>query len=366
MRIDSTNFSCQLAQSLRSLSVIALIERIVNDADHSALREFHNHRHLFRVFNSTSVRFAEYVQDLRKKFTSKPSQIVDDAHDLTIDKFSGIPDPSLDQEPAKHGPDCRHYFKAFLQFFYKNTRQKSIPLNSIHEETLAANYLQGLVRRHFYLSILECERRLNRTRNRYVWRINGGSVTVRFPDGFKGHLRREWLENHIPDIDLSRPGESYRIQEKIDAFFGLNSTACDNHVSYHPEDGAVNPPVFSDWYPNCPIDLVETIALEKAISIETQRPAIQSLGPDTIRNMVRAIFHAIERERYGVSDMANRFGISKSTVSRFAGNQWEENQENIPDLWQNTAHVVSKHPALIGAAQESGIWQTIVKVLKKN
>jgi hypothetical protein len=93
------------------------------------------------------------------------------AYDLTVDKFSHLPADGTDSPGRRsEGPDCRHYFQAFLTHVTQKLKASS-PVNSIQAEIIATGSLRALVARHFYLSCVEGRRRVQRLVRRYLWRI---------------------------------------------------------------------------------------------------------------------------------------------------------------------------------------------------
>ncbi|MBN2328680.1 MAG: hypothetical protein JXR73_16180, partial [Candidatus Omnitrophica bacterium] len=175
MNIDRLNTRVDEKMDITTLSLTSLIERVVYDSDSDALRELHDHRFVFRLKDSKPIRLAEFILGLRRKITLDPNSLLDDAYDLTIDKFSHLPASrgaqfSSGQRLIHPGPDCRCYFKAFLNH-YTRMRQAEPTLKPIREDDRAAAHLQGLVIRHFYLSLLECRRRINSPLRWYVWRV---------------------------------------------------------------------------------------------------------------------------------------------------------------------------------------------------
>ena len=101
------------------------------------------------------------------------------------------------------------------------------------------------------------------------------------------------------------------------------------------------------------------VADEKARNISFQRPSIRELGQDRLRSMVLEIFDALQEDEIEDGRMADKYGLSKATFSRFAGVRWQDGNGIIPDLWCNTAHVLAGHPVFNEAAQESGVWARV-------
>ena len=81
--------------------------------------------------------------------------------------------------------------------------------------------------------------------------------------------------------------------------------------------------------------------------------------------MVQHIFEKIADDDYHDIAVARMFGLSKATFSRFAGSRWDASKRNIPDLWLNTAQVLSVHPDFKETALEAGVWKQVVLTLDK-
>lgn len=89
----------------RTLSLVELIQQIVEAGDLEALHEFHNNRPIFRYNNGPPLVLAEYLMELREGIIRRGSvhfithEKADKAYDMTIEKFTNIP---MSQETAKY------------------------------------------------------------------------------------------------------------------------------------------------------------------------------------------------------------------------------------------------------------------------
>ena len=209
--------------------------------------------------------------------------------------------------------------------------------------------MQGLVRRQFYLALLEIKRQLNPFRSRYDWKVSGGgTLTLYLPVAIKGLERRTWLEENIENPDPSREGERERIQSIINRAFI-------NHRIVQLEDAqniADEKPRSSHW----PDDgsepsLAEVVAEEKAHNIKKQRPAVKELGTEKLKQLILRIFDEIRDTDYSDGKLAHDFGLSKGTFSRFAGSKWYKKETSLPDLWRNTAKILAQDPAFEGISK---------------
>ena len=357
----------------RYSSLVELAECVVHDSDRQALHELHDYRTVFKYRQSERMLLAEYLERLRRELAEEDVVQADQIYYLTLDKFSNLPPQDApttaeDDHPRGRGPDCRNYFRAFLKWMVENRKGKSV-LCAVEEEGLAARSLQGLIRRHFSLSRLECVRKNSGGFTRYDWMIENGRITVFLPRELEGRQRRAWLEEYIPDADPGRPDERERIQDIINKRFQRvwqvsfedqrHSAAHHSHVSDLLAD---------DVFRNLTVEgLARFVSEEKAQNIDRQRPAIRALGSKTLKKMILDVFETISEDAYEPSAIAKEYNLSKSTMSRFAGTRWAEESEGedtkVPDLWFNTSCTLAKHPVYIEAAQQAGVWKRTKKIL---
>jgi hypothetical protein len=84
--------------------------------------------------------------------------------------------------------------------------------------------------------------------------------------------------------------------------------------------------------------------------------------------MTRQILDALAEDQYCLAAVAQQYGLSKATLSRFAGIRWDPRGlpkvPRVPDLWRNIAKVVGSNPDFIEAAKRAGVWQSIEKALE--
>lgn len=264
----------------------------------------------------------------------------DEAYDLALTKFSQL---SNSEEKSKRQIDCRHYFRAYCNYV-----QESAPkgLNALEHEMFECQALQGLVKRQFHYALKECERRMHKSRFR--WQLPGGHLVVYMPDHIIGRERAKWLENHVPDPNPRVPMEVRRIQQIIDEVF-FNGVEYEDEtkgekrgdrdllesVCYVPGED------IAEFELN---QLAQVVATEKRIQIHRQRKAIQVLGAERLQQLIERIFEDVASGDYVLSDIARHFGISLPTFTRFAGAFWNHPMKQVPDLWENTAMVLTSHP----------------------
>ena len=62
--------------------------------------------------------------------------------------------------------------------------------------------------------------------------------------------------------------------------------------------------------------------------------------------------------------LAEAFGLSQATLSRFAGSRWRSGaRTRLPDLWRNVAQTLARHTAFIEMAEKAGVWGKVQRVL---
>ena len=361
----------------RTISLIDLIKKIANSDDSQALFEFHNNRSVFSFNNGPSLVLIEYLIELRESVLRGGSksfnlfEVADMAYDLTKEKFTNLPThPKPKSSPIgenvekmkRKGPDCRLYYRAYLKRCAKTFNEKS-PDGEIMKELQAAKIMQGLVRRQFYYSLLEAERKLkNPFRSRYNWNVNGGTITVYLPVAVKGLKRRKWLEERFESANPLKKGERERIQGIINREF-LNERIVEIE---NVQNLADEKHCFGYWKENeTEVTLAEVVAEEKAENIEKLRPTIKALGKEKLKQLILRVFDEIRDADYSDGKLARNFGLSRATYSRFCGSKWHGKESTIPALWMNTAQVLSQNPAFKEMLNETGFRAQVQNTLKR-
>ena len=355
----------------RRASLPGLVQRIVNESDALALREFHDHRRPFHFAKDRALRFVDYLRRLQATnvvhaWSGGCSQVLEDAYDLTVAKFINLP---IQSEPGHTGPDCRLYFQAFLKHFARR-RGGASARSALEMDALAAEVLQGLVARHFYLSCLECGRRRSRQFiRRLVCKVGKRDLCLWFPSSMTTRQCRAWLnvnlkaENSILGREqvqslisdrLVRP----RLQRAMQRGEVPRQISTGKSLISLPEVQAFR------WQ-----GLAQVVAEEKAEHIDAQRPTIRALGRLPLKGLIRRIFEDLSSDQYDMTAVAHTFGLNKATLSRFASINWSSRKGShdktvIPDLWRNTAGILAQHPDFIEAAKKAGVWDRVVSIAR--
>jgi len=369
-RADTVAVDDRQAATYRRMPLGDLIRRIVQSSDRAALEQLHNHRPLFRLPGGRPMLLAPFVQRLCEtpRATARVdgnTAMLDRAYDLTIDKFSHLPEDGLSRAaPRAGGTDCRYYYRSVLQALDQWVETHNVG-SALEQEIAAATILQRRVARNFRLSCLEAKRAHNPAISRYAWQVNGRVIYLWLPLSMPGHARRRWLEEHVDDLDPSRTGERARIQAIVDRHLGVPHPV--------PWDDPAGSLVASHGPATDPLDqevtlhgLARVVAEEKAQNLSHQRPAIQALGGDALKRLVLSIFEDLGQGQYEEKRLAETFGLSAATFSRFAGSRWAEYATGrIPDLWNNVAQTLAGHASFVEIAQQAGVWPQVQRVLEQ-
>ncbi len=358
----------------RRLSLLRLAMLIAHNSDKKALQELHDNRTVFYYRGDRPLRLAEFTDKLRqsqlgRQWCNHNAQVLENAYDLTISKFSNLPDQEQDGQDVKlDGPDCRYYFEAFVRHAAKRMGAECYK-NEAERETKMAGLLQNLVIRHFRLSCLECSRATEELTRRYRWKVNGYIIGILLPIHIPPSQCSRWLADNIPDVDPSRPGERDRVQAAVDRLVTRQKVISLESIDQSEMiagPSCLQLEIEQEMTVN---GLADVVAEEKAQNIESQRTAIRQLGKGKLRTMIRQIFDSLARGAYEPMSIADRLGISRPTFTRFAGSRWPTEADNrtnlpIPDLWLNTAQTLAGHPAFVRAAESAGVLKHVQETLQ--
>jgi len=350
----------------RRMPLLELIRQIASQGDRTALTELHENRPLFRYEGEKDLLMAAFLlrmkeSRLARKWTGGNGMALENAYDLTLDKFSNLPAGSAEKGTAHEtgGPDCRYYYRAYYDYCVARLPQGGRRQNGMNAELRAAAMLQGMVARHFYLSCLESRRRAQHLIRRYLWQKDGCALGLWMPSTLPGSRCRQWLETNVPDCDPRRAGERERVQSIVNLRLTRPRVIPLDRVAGGASEVAA--PVSSLIEAEISVQgLARTVADEKAQNIDHQRPAIQALGKEKLRRLVLGVFDSVANGESCAKDLADAYGLSYPTFSRFAGSRWNRPEGGAtarepPDLWTNTARVLSLHSGFIEAADKAGL-----------
>lgn len=342
-----------------------LAERIAKFGDKEALEEFHTHRTPFQIRGSGSLAFMQYVEALFNEtwFADTAAHIptvLEQARDLVTDRFSSIPSEHDESFGIHSRTDCRHYFAAFAKYAKAQIDPESSKLN---QELQSARILQTFVTRHSHFSCLECKRQSQKLTRRYNWKIGSHVLVIWIPYEIPGSRCKSWLKENLPDVDPVRHGERDRVQAIVDQLLTRRQIFSLDVMNGEAEHIAAPASTVSTLIEEelAATTLSDVVASEKATNIANQRPAIRRLGPDQLQRMIHHVFESLLNEHDTEAQIAQEFGLSTPTFSRFAGRRWSNGTHeifpaNVPDLWKNTAHILANHPQFMATARQSASW----------
>lgn len=362
---------CGELEDLRLLPTHVLIRRIACHGDRAALDEFHNHRRIFQYKHGPPLLLVDFVAmvfatERRVRAFGLPSEVLDRAYDLTVDKFFQVPAEPVPEDgtaedngsnPLKRaGPDCRHYFRIMARNI-DAWQHKHPQLDPLALEAATARIAQRRVAFHCWWSCLEACRGARRAWSRFTWRRPDGNVLVWMPRWLPAAHRRAWLERHLPAADPRRANEKQRIQEIIDSHLGLGEAVPFDDTMHSSPSGRIGSVL--DLLVQAEVaqrGLAGFVAREKSDRIAEQRPAIRRLGPARLRAMIRRVFENLETDGGEDHAIAAAFGLSRATFSRFAGRRWKSGDPRpIPDLWFNVAAVAGRFAMFRELAAAAGV-----------
>jgi hypothetical protein len=278
-------------------SLLTLIERIAYDSDVDARDELHGRRRPCR-WDGQFVSIATFLEGRAERARyAWTEDVVECARDLTFDKFWQMPDEG---SRAARGTDCRGYFTAVAAHCRSITSEH----DELEREVMVADALRSFILRHFLFSLREASRQSRRRRD---------------VEATAGALHAQHLSGDPRALGLPWSVE-----------YGLS--------------------VYG---------LAEVVAREKAVNLDSQRPAIRTLGRELVAQLVRAVFNELAVDDLNLTRIAKRFKLNPATLTRFAGIRWRAGNGNVPDLWANTARVLGRSPRFREAAEAAGVWPGI-------
>jgi len=365
------------SQVYNSFSTAELISRIARLSDQDALNHLISSRKLLWYSNKLFL-LPDFLILLRENYYRPyiiiPSderdldEKIDLTYDRTLQKFL-ILKPQDEIKPIP-GPYCNHQYHRMNQEILK-LKEESPNLNEVELESEVSRIFHKTVISHLRYSWLETCRITNRFSKRYRWRVKGGFIELKKPSWMDGRAFGNWLNENIPNPDHTSKNEKERVQDIIDQIFGFGSIArIDLNEERKMELSVSYDPVEKEAKKYVSINLYKIVAHEKAELVQKQRPAIRKLGKEKLKELVLYILDNYLSEDKTDEDIAEEFGISKSTFSRFAGKDWRKNPGSrseiiIPDLWKNMASVIMQNPVIAETAISLGIKDFIDKIVNQ-
>jgi len=371
------------------LDLVALLTRIV-DGDRLALDTLVTDRQpLLRHGRSVSI--PEWIETVSQADASRWSggdEIAELARDLIYDRFTQMPaDPASPSDGSEAGcvaprcgVDCRNYYRGFIDHLPATSE---VALDTIHPKrackttsrldynTWVHHRFNGYVHRHWRLCLSEAWRRQQRLTIAYEFRSSGVAVRLWVPASIPPRKRAAWIERNfgpvLPDASDTMSVQ-HRLQSQIDGWLdhalrererGLRSSM--QHAPFGPNLSLAS--IEQGWTQQ---GLARTVAHEKAQTPERLRTSIAALGAERIKALILGIFEDMIQGTYHPASTARSFGLHKSTLTRFAAARWHPGDDGpVPDLWLNTAQILTSQPRFAAALEEAGL-DHLVSVLEQS
>lgn len=349
-------------RGLEMLPLLVLLELIVFFNDDEALRELHDRRTPC-LWSGREVSVFEYLETLSRtamvwRRAGGNHEALEDAFALTVDKLTNVPEVNPEGPHLKsHGPDRRCFYRDCLRAISR-FRGENPDLGPFELEMEVASILQTAAARALRFSCLEARRSRNPLRSRYGWPVAGETITLWMPTSMSGVRRRAWLEATVDDPDPRRPGERRRVQAIVDSRLGTPHHVALDRASPGSLPRSAGGPLQTLIQQEIGVrGLAVVVAEEKVDSIDRLRPTIQMLGPAPLKALVLRIFSELSRGCYEGKAVAESFGLSPPTLSRFAGAKRDPRRgSELADLWRNVAWLLrAECPVFIEAVEEAGL-----------
>jgi hypothetical protein len=324
---------------------------------------------------------SEFVWKLREntiKLRDSKKTIIEDiddaAYDLTIRKFAELPlekdysekKDNISKKLKQKQVDCRNYYRVVLSKL-KDWKERNPDVSELDEERMIGEILQKLVVKHYHWSRREFLRKKRPFSVRYIHKINNKTISLWYPAGLRAEDFRKWVKQNLskPVKDVS--GEQNRLQGELDKLFYQGSLPLDEYMD-SKSDTVLQSIEYTSETGLSAANLAKAVASDKLYRINALRPAIKKLGKKSLAQLIFRIFDDIDRDSFKDNEIANDFGLSKATFSRFAGSNWKNKSDpneivSVPDLWKNTAKVIASDPDFCETAHHAGILKYIRNII---
>ncbi|PKN62629.1 MAG: hypothetical protein CVU57_23560 [Deltaproteobacteria bacterium HGW-Deltaproteobacteria-15] len=374
-------------RKLERESTVQLIRRIVEKSDRQALHVLLETRRLFRLKdNKPPLLLSEFLMVLHDRIAPpeeshfEACRLADCTYDLTLEKYTNLPDPQDDKPQGKQSKekgtstDCRKYYRAFLQVIERINERGEIK-TQLQEEAHASAVLQPLVYKNFLWSKLECKR-YTPFAVRYTYEIGDKKIYLWYPSHMTVEGFKSWLKENTKEINMAVPGAQKQVQNLIDKCLGRGFQFSFEQYGANRIPGAIDPSsAFQIKEGRLFVQqLAQVVAEEKSEGVNDLRPAISKIGKDAVKELVLQIFFELDQDDYRLTPLAEKYGISKAALSRFAGSKWFEKADTndeandkveIPDLWKNTAQVLAADPMFLETVASTGFSGCLEWVLSR-
>jgi hypothetical protein len=354
------------------LSTFELIKNVALHSDNIALNEILASRKLLVLKKKKRLLLPEYLWQLKERnfypfvIVGKNERNVDEkidrTYDLILQKFL-ILKPSIITNENK-GPYCDNQYKELYKKINELKIERKIHKASDYEEAIEKIF-RNMVVRHLKYSWGEVCRQMNHFYHRYRWELPAETMELKKPRWKKGNEFRRWLEINVWDEDNEKSLERKQVQKKIyDSFGHPFDISIDVDNDLRNKLSVIDDPIEMMKKEDMGNRFYESIADEKANNVQRLRPSIRNLGKEKIKELVLYILNNFNNDDYNDITVANKFGLSKATYSRFAGKDWKKGKViESPDLIRNIAKVVNSHPIFLEVVTDLGQRDVINTIL---
>ena len=354
-------------QNLKSLSTHELLMRIVEDCDQDALNHLVEYRRII-LSGDTWLFLPEYIKMLCDTSTRSYyhraeyryigfDEFMNNTYNCLVDRFIEL--PYIGSSSMKCIAQYRSILRKVGETHHMSELQQEQKIGRVFKET---------VTNHLYLCMREVIRSSNPFLTRYTWTRNGTTLmTLYRPTTVDVKEITHWLDETFPDIDNKDPSFKEEVQKQLDDRFQRGGyIALDDHGEKDDKQ-PIEIPIHDEEYTEYPTleGIIQKIVQRKEQEFDQLRAGIRKLGIRRMKQLVRDILDAVTDGAYNLSDMARKYGLSKATLSRFAGNTWESDDAASPDLWKNSMQVILQNTPMLEMAAEAGIKEALSVLLEK-
>lgn len=405
LRLDTSDALAQPCdeepRSYADLDLVGLMTRIV-DGDRRALDTLVvDRKPLLR--HGQPVGIPDWIESVSQSDASRHSsgdEVTESARDLLYDRLTrmpGRPNPSSTPSNSEStsartsefasgnasgansggtsgggGVDCRNYYRGFVdrlppvvnresQAEATQTDHSGHTLSRLEYNTWVHHRFSGYAHRHWRLCLREARRRQQRLTVAYEYKSPGVAMRLWVPASIPPRQRAAWIDRNFGPVVPDASGTAtvqHRLQTQIDGWLDHVLRERERELRYSLQHDPFGPnlsrtSIEQGWTQQ---GLARTVAHEKAQTPERLRTSIAALGPERIKSLILGIFEDMIQGTYHPASTARRFGLHKSTLTRFAAARWHPGDDRpVPDLWLNTAQVLASQPRFAAALEEAGL-----------
>lgn len=352
---------------LNDLSTYDLLHQVVMNNDKGAVKHLIDFRRIIYM-PPEWYDLPEYIKMLCKTKT-RPfyhraeyryigfDEFKKNTYDCLVDRFIELP------EKGSSAMKCIAQYRSIL-----NKVGDTRHMSELQQEKKIGRVFKETVTNHLFLCMREVIRSSNPFLTRYTWTRNGTTLmTLYRPTTVDVKEIKHWLDETFPDIDNKDPYFKEEVQKQLDEHFQRGAYIALDDDRGEDESHPYEIPVHDDEYSEHPRyeDICERIVERKEQEFDQLRAGIRKLGIPRMKQLVRDILESVTDGAYNLSETAEKYGLSKATLSRFAGNTWESGDAASPDLWENSMQVILQDTPMLEMAAEAGIKEALSVLMER-